>query len=494
VAELLDHVRSLVSLFNVFVLAYFAALSLNYTVLLVLGWLEISSFVRRRPLRDYDTIADSELSLPVSILIPAYNEERVIVESVRALLGTSYPRFEVVVVNDGSTDATLERLSDAFKLVPVRRVPRARLETQAVRGVYASATDERVVVIDKDNGGKGDALNAGLRYARYPLFCAVDSDTMLEADALQRLVWHFQAEPDTVACGGIVRIVNGSTLSGSRITTVQTPRSLIVNLQIVEYLRAFLMGRTAWSRLGALLIISGAFGLFRREVVIAAGGYATDTVGEDAELVVRLHRHCREQGRRYTITFIADPVCWTEAPTSRRILRRQRDRWQRGLIEAIVRHRAMLGRRRYGRAGMFAMPYFVVFEMIGPALELVGYATMTLSVALGWTSPEVALAFFALACSYGLVFSFGALRIEERAFQRYRRWRCLGRLVVAALVENFGYRQWLTWVRARAFWTLRRKVYHWGDMTRVGYAVETPPAPQVVDAPTSSAVERINAA
>jgi cellulose synthase/poly-beta-1,6-N-acetylglucosamine synthase-like glycosyltransferase len=469
-------VREAVSGFEWVVLAYLVALNASYTLLLGLGWSEISRWVRRRRLRDFETIAGSELSLPVSIIVPAFDEEKVIVASVRSLLGAHYPRFEVVIVNDGSSDGTLEELRRAFALVPVSRVPRARLDTRPVRGVWVGADDPRVVLVDKDNGGKADALNAGLSYARYPLFCAVDSDTMLDPDALPRLVWHFQARPETVACGGIVRIVNGSSVDGARVTSVRTPSSLVVCLQIVEYLRAFLVGRTGWSRLGMLLIVSGAFGMFRREAVIAAGGYATDTVGEDVELVVRLHRRHRELGEPYRVAFVADPVCWTEAPGSLRALARQRDRWQRGLLETLSRHRGMIGRRRYGRVGLVGMPYLVLFEVLGPLLEALAYPTTVAALAMGWLDLRVALAILALTFTYGLALSFGALRIEERAFQRYARWRCLGRLMLAVVVENFGYRQWSTLVRARAAWTLVRRRGHWGHIARVGHHVKPPVA------------------
>ena len=465
---------------SIAMIVYFAALNLNYLVLTVLGWRTISDYVRRRAFRDYAMVQDSALSVPVSILVPAYNEAPVIVESVRSLFSLDYRQFEVVVINDGSSDETLARLQEAFSLVEVERVPRADLATAAVKRVFVSPVEARLVVIDKENGGKADALNTGLRYARYPLFCAVDSDTMLEPDALGRLVWQFQAEPETVASGGIVRIVNGSTLRDGRVAVVRTPASLLVNVQIVEYLRAFLAGRLGWSRLQMLLIISGAFGLFRRDVVIEAGGYEPDTVGEDAELVFRLHRYCREQQRPYKLSFIADPVCWTEAPTSMRVLTRQRDRWQRGLIQSMLRHRTMLGRRRYGAIGMVAMPYFLIFEMLGPLIEVAGYAVLVTSASLGWVSPSVALLFFGLAIGAGLLFSFGALAIEERAFQRYPRWRCLARLALAAFVENFGYRQYMTLVRTRAFLTLMRRDHGWGEMTRRGYEIEPVEAEPVV--------------
>jgi cellulose synthase/poly-beta-1,6-N-acetylglucosamine synthase-like glycosyltransferase len=299
---------------------------------------------------------------------------------------------------------------------------------------------------------------------------------MLDQDALARLVWAFQAEPETVATGGIVRIVNGSDVDGGRLRKVRTPSSVLANIQIVEYLRTFFAGRAGWSRMGMLLIISGAFGLFRRDAVVAAGGYDTTTVGEDAELIVRLHRHCREQGRRYKITFVADPICWTEAPADRATLARQRDRWQRGLLETLWRHRAMIGRRRYGGVGLVSMPFFLLFEAVGPLVEVAGIAYTAIGLGLGWVSPALAAIVFALAFTYGLVLSFGALLIEGRAFARYPDWRDLGRLTAGAVLENFGYRQWLALVRARAWRIVLRPASGWGEMTRVGF--EGPAAPR----------------
>ena len=235
-------------------------------------------------------------------------------------------------------------------------------------------------MIDKENAGKADALNAGIKYATYPLFCAVDADTMLDAGALSRLVWEFQASPETVAVGGIVRIVNGSTFDNGRLDQVKTPTNLLANLQILEYLRAFLGGRIGWSKTGMLLIVSGAFGLFRRDVVVEVGGYDPAMVGEDAELILRLHRHHRELSRPCRITFFPDPICWTECPEDFRSLVRQRDRWQRGLIGMVMRHKDMIGRPRYGRIGLGAMPYYVVFELLGPTIECLGYVAFAVAL------------------------------------------------------------------------------------------------------------------
>jgi cellulose synthase/poly-beta-1,6-N-acetylglucosamine synthase-like glycosyltransferase len=249
----------------------------------------------------------------------------------------------------------------------------------------------------------------------------------------------------------------------------------VENLQVLEYLRAFLGGRIGWSRLGMLLIISGAFGLFRRDAVVAAGGYDTGTVGEDAELVLRLHRHQRERGEPCRISFFPDPICWTEVPASWRVLIRQRDRWQRGLIELLWRHRAMFANPRYGRIGLCAIPYYVVFEMLGPVVELLGYLAVIAAAALGLLSPALTVLILGLAVSYGLILSFGAVLLEERAFRRYPDGRDLARLIMAAVLENLGYRQLMVVVRARAWWTLLRKRSGWGEMTRAGFGAASTP-------------------
>jgi cellulose synthase/poly-beta-1,6-N-acetylglucosamine synthase-like glycosyltransferase len=460
--------RLLVGL-NLVMLAYLLVMMLVYQVLTMIGWYAVNDYVRRRPLRDYGFVARSQLTMPVSILAPAYNEARVIAPAVSALLESQFGQLEVIVINDGSTDDTLAVLRDEFELVEVERVPSAAIRTRPVRGVYASRFEPRLVVVDKDNGGKADSLNAGIRYSRYPLFCAIDADTILDPGALSRLVWEFQAYPETVGTGGIVRVINGSLVRDGRLAQVRTPRSLVENLQVLEYLRAFLGGRIGWSRLGMLLIISGAFGLFQRDAVVAAGGYDTTTVGEDAELVLRLYRHRRERGEPCRITFFPDPICWTEAPASLRLLVRQRDRWQRGLIEMLWRHRAMFANPRYGRIGLVAIPYFTIFEMVGPVIELLGYVAVIVAVVLGLLSPALTALIMGLAVSYGLVLSFSAVLMEERAFRRYPDGRDLVRLLLVAVLENFGYRQLMVVVRARAWWTLLRRRSGWGEMTRAGF-------------------------
>jgi len=466
--------------FNALVILYFLILNSAYLLTSVFAFRALRRYANRLESVAVDELLNDRVLPPVTVLAPAYNEAVNCVESVRALLGLRYPDYEVLVVNDGSTDETLERLREAFELRRVPRAPTAELPTAEVRGVYRSTTHPRLWVIDKENGGKADALNAGLALCRTPLFCAIDADTLIERDALIRISRPFLEDARTVAAGGIIRIANGSTVESGRVTGIRLPRKLIARFQVLEYLRAFLSARMGWDALDATLVISGAFGMFRRPTVVDAGGYATDTVGEDMELVVRLHRHCREREIPYRIRFVPDPVAWTECPESLRVLGRQRDRWQRGLMESLWRHRVMLFNRRYGRIGWLAFPYFFLLEMIGPVIEALGYVAFVVTILLGRASPSYVVAFLLLAVVFGIALSIAAVALEELSFRRYTQGGDLAALLGLSFVETIGYRQLNTWWRFRGVISKLRGVRSWGIMDRQGFesgAAASEPSP-----------------
>jgi cellulose synthase/poly-beta-1,6-N-acetylglucosamine synthase-like glycosyltransferase len=457
-----------------FILVFFFAINSYYLVLTVAGFWQTLRVFRevRRP--DQRRLLRSPLTPPVTVLAPAFNEEANVVENVRSLLMLDYPLFEVVLVNDGSKDRTLGRLVDAFDLRRSARSFERVLRCKPIRGIYESPTYPNLVVVDKENGGKADALNAGLNLSLYPIFCAIDADSILEPDALLRLVRPFVDAPGvTIAAGGVVRVANGSEIHSGRVHRVQLPRRPLPLIQIVEYLRAFLFGRMGWSTGNTLLVISGAFGLFDKRAAVAAGGYATDSVGEDMELVVRMHRQRRERRQPYRIGFVPDPICWTEVPETFRVLRRQRTRWQRGLIDTLVRHRSMIGRPRYGSIGMIALPGFLMFEMLAPLIELSGYILLPVLWALGLLSISVAGTFFMMAIMYTVLVSALAVLLEDIAFRRYASVSDLARLLIGAVLENFGFRQLTVWWRVRAFWEYLRGDLSWGAMERKGVSATT---------------------
>jgi cellulose synthase/poly-beta-1,6-N-acetylglucosamine synthase-like glycosyltransferase len=465
-------VRDAIVAFNWFVLAYFLLLNSSYLLLIAVASLDVARWLRRFSFAGHDDIFANPLTPGVSVLVPAYNEELSIVASVDALLALKYPEFEVVVVDDGSTDATFERLRQAFDLRQVERVIPAEVPTLGrILSTHAPASGGPLLVVRKENmGRRSDPINVAINAARQPLICVVDADSLLEEESLLRVVKPFIDDPRVVATGGVIRAANGSRVERGRVVDATMPRRWIERVQVLEYLRSFLLGRTGWSRLGALLIISGAFGVFRREVVVEVGGLDLGTIGEDAELVARIHRHLRSQGRDYRVAFVAEPVCWTEVPHSRAVLARQRRRWSQGLGEVLWTHRRMMFNPRYGRIGLVTFPYYLVFELFGPLVELAGIPVVAIGFAFGLVDLPFALLFAAVAFGYGMFVSLSALAVEEFSFHRYHRWRDLGAAVLAAAVENVGYRQLHSWWRLQGLWRfVRGQEASWGVMTRAGF-------------------------
>ncbi|MEP0707526.1 glycosyltransferase family 2 protein [Parvibaculum sp.] len=411
-----------------------------------------------------------EVAPPIALIVPAYNEQLNIVESVHSMLSLEYPNFEVIIVNDGSKDETLRRLIEAFELVPVNRPWEDSLPHAPLRGLYASPSTDRLLVVDKENGGKADAQNLGINVSRAPIFCVIDGDSILEPDALIRAAQPFIDDPErTVAVGGTIRIANNSVVSGGRIEEVRLPTQILPLFQVVEYLRAFLMARLAWSRINTLMLVSGAFGVFRRREVIAVGGFTKGSMGEDLDLIIKLHRHLITVRQPYRIQFIPEPVCWTEAPSTLAVLGRQRSRWQRGALEVFFRYGHMFLNPRYGRVGIFGYGHMFIVDVMGPIMEVLGYILMPLFWALGVLDLDFLLAFTALVFTYGIFVSVGSLVLAEAELKRFPRARDLLVLFAAAVLENFGYRQLNNLWRVKGYWQYLRSDNSWGEMTRTGF-------------------------
>ena len=455
---------------NTINLVYLFFLNTVYLLTSIISFGALRKYARRLKSVNIEHLLNSAGAPPISLLVPSYNEEATCVESVRALLNLQYPDYEILVVNDGSTDGTLKQMIKAYQMEPMSRMPLTNVPTARVRKVYRSEKFHNLWLIDKVNGGKADALNVGLNFSNAPLFCAIDADSLIERDALLRVVRPFLENAETIAAGGIIRIANGCSVDRGVVTDVRLPQSLWARFQVLEYLRAFLSGRMGWSVLGGTIIISGAFGVFRRSLVVSAGGYDHATVGEDMELIVRLHRYAREKKIKYDIAFVPDPVAWTECPENMRVLSNQRDRWQRGLIETLFKHRIMLFNPTYGRGGLMAYPYYFFFEMLGPIIEVLGYVSVIALALMGRLSPGFAVAFLLIAFVYGSIISVFAVALEELTFRRYQRMSDLIWLMITAVFENIGYRQLVTFWRMRG--TLRRvfsRKTRWGKMERKGF-------------------------
>ena len=458
---------------NFAILVYFLALNSFYALLLVLSIPEIWEQTRLAEDEDFQRLMQSDALPPITILVPAYNEQKTIEASVTAILALHYRNYEVVVVNDGSKDGTLEALRHAFDLYEIPRTYPETISTKPLRALYRSRARTKLVVIDKENGGKADSLNAAINASRFPLVIAVDADTLIEPDALLRLTRPFLLGRRVAAVGGTVRVANGCVVKHGQVMDARVPRRLLPGIQVVEYLRAFLFGRLGWNRLGGNLIISGAFGLFRKDHLLAVGGYDATSIVEDLDLVVRLHRYLRGHKIRYEIPFIPDPVAWTEVPESLRVLARQRGRWQRGLVAAMWQYRGMLFNPRDGRVGLIAVPFYALGEMLAPLVEVFGYVIIVAGLIAGVVNVSFALLFILVAWGYGMLLSLWAVVLEEVSFHRYRRLGDLVRLVLFATLENFGYHQCGVWWRLGAFFTPRGRKHVWGEMTRRGFETAT---------------------
>jgi cellulose synthase/poly-beta-1,6-N-acetylglucosamine synthase-like glycosyltransferase len=449
---------------------YYLASNISYLVMLIVALKTSAVHQRRLKSHRLEWYKDSPLAPPITIIAPAHNEEGSIRVAVRNLLELEYPQLEVIVVNDGSEDRTLEEMKKEFRLRPVRAVYIPDAKSAPVRGLYRSQLNTSLLVVDKEAGGsKADAVNAGLNAATSPYVCIVDADSVLERDALLRIMVPIMADPKlVVAVGGIIRVLNGSEIKGGHLQRVRLPRKSIEVIQVIEYLRAFLIGREAWGQGNMLMIISGAFGVFRTDLVRAVGGYRSQAIGEDFDLVARLHRLLLDKGVDYRIHFVPDPMCWTEVPSDLKSLGRQRARWQKGLLDVLWPNRDMLFRSRYGRIGCFALPYLWLFEFFAPIIEIAGIITIILAACLGALSREFFLQFLVFGYAFATVISIGSVLQEEITYKRYNDWQDVARLVSYCFLEHFPYRQLHMIWRLQGLWQYLRGDLAWKPLKRKG--------------------------
>lgn len=468
----LHHVFSRV---EVLILVYFVVVNSFYGVQLMLAASELRRHSRTVWAESRWKILSSRMAPKISVIAPAFNEESTVVASVRSLLALHYGNLEVIVVNDGSKDTTLEILRENFRLEPILPIYKKEIDTKPLRGLFRSRLFPNLLVADKENGGKADSLNLGLELSSGELICAIDADTLIEPDALQRMVRPFLLSQEVLAAGGTIRVLNDSVLAHGNVESARVPRKPIAGFQAVEYLRAFLFGRLGWNRMGGNLIISGAFGLFRRESVVAVGGYQHDTVGEDMELVLRLRVQARREKRPDRVEFIPDPVAWTEVPESWVTLGRQRDRWHRGLAQVLWRYRSLFFNPRYGSLGLFGYPNFIFIELLAPVVEMLGLLDLLCDIALGAINVPFAILFFFCAYGYGLILSMFTVLMDEVYYRRYQTVSDRILLFLWAMTENLGYRQLTVFWRLRGLVRYLRGRTDWGAMQRRG--IPSSPSP-----------------
>jgi len=377
------------------------------------------------------------------------------------------------VVNDGSKDDSIPVLIKTFDLIKSNLAYNPEIPTKDVKAIYRSSNPSfsKLIVVDKENGGKADALNTGINVSKNPYLVCIDVDCIMDKDVLLKLAKPYLEASDKriIATGGVVRIANSCKIKAGKLIEVNAPNNFLARAQVIEYLRAFILGRMAWNKLDGLLIISGAFGMFDRDIAMKSGGYDTNTVGEDMELIVRMRRYMIDNGEAYAVQYIPDPLCWTEAPESYKILGKQRSRWMRGTMETLWKHKKMMFNPKYKLLGLLSYPYWMFFEYYAPIIETVGILITILLVALGIISWKFFFLFLLLVYLYAVMFSMIALYSEEATFQRYETIKDLRKLTTVALLEPLIFHPFTVYAAIKGNWEKLTGNKGWGEMTRTGF-------------------------
>jgi len=463
--------------FNHLFIFYAVALLLVYLIIAIISGFELNYYLKKNRNFDYHQMLSYDRLPGVTVIAPAYNEEKSIVENVRCLLSIHYPDYEVIIVNDGSSDSTLQLIIDNYDLIEVGVAVDLKLNTQPIKRIFKSrnVAFSNLIVIDKENGGKGDSLNAGINMSSKPLFMAIDVDSIIEEDAVLKMVKPFLEEEDgkrVIASGGVVRIANSCDIENGRIVKVNFPRYFLPTFQVLEYFRTFILGRMAWSKINGLLIISGAFGMFDKQLVIDVGGYDVTTVGEDLEIVVRMRRYMHEVAKqKYKVSFIPDPLCWTEVPSEFRTLERQRNRWTRGAIDTILKHSKLLFNPKYGRLGMISYPYWLLFEWLAPLIEFAGIVYFITLAFFGLINIKTFLIVILFIFSSAFIYSMWSIFFEAYTYNKYKGSRYLFKIVLFAMLEPFIYHPLNVYFSLKGNYDffIKRNKSGWGVMTRTSF-------------------------
>lgn len=449
---------------GIFYILYLIGYSTFLFLAVVVGSSTLYSDHRRNTLKNELT---DDYYVPVSIIVPAHNEEITIEATIRSLLMLNYKLYEIVVVDDGSTDSTSQAVIDAFGMSEIARPIRSRIPCQREEFVYETYRHKvPITLIRKRNGGKADALNMGINACNYPYFICMDADSVLQGDSLEKIVRPVLENDNIVAVGGAVRPSNGAQIKDGKVVRYRLPKKLLACMQVMEYDRSFLAARILFDKFNGSIIISGAFGLFKKDVVIAAGGYDSTTMGEDMELVVKLHVYCRENGIPYLIKYATDAICWSQVPEKLNDLRKQRRRWHIGLMQSMVRHRTMFLNRKYGLMGFVSYLYFLLYELLSPYIELFGVFTVVLAFGVGLINVPFMIMFFLIYAVYSSVLSLTAFFARVQTIDLKLTISDVCRAVLLCFIEVSFLRFILAWVRATALIGYQKKKTSWGRIER----------------------------
>ncbi|WP_434796971.1 glycosyltransferase family 2 protein [Terrisporobacter vanillatitrophus] len=460
--------KLIIEYLNIFFMYYILIYSFIFFISTISSVLDLNENKRKKKYLNDISIKSSENYIPISILVPAYNEEDTIVDCINSLLYLDYPEYEIIVIDDGSKDSTSEVVINNFELRKIARPIRRIVECKKEDGIYEGYTfnNKEITLIRKKNGGKADALNMGINISKYPLFVSLDADSILQRNSLSSIVRPFMEDDTTIAVGGNIKVANQVILDKGEVVKVFSPKKLLVILQTIEYYRVFLTTRVWFNKFNGNLIISGAFGLFKKSAALNVGGYDRNTVGEDMDLVVKLHSFYRKNKLPYKIKYAYDAICWSQVPERYKDFKHQRRRWHIGLMTSLINHKYILLNPRYGMVGVFSFLYFLIYELLSCVLDVVGLFIVIASYFTGILNIDFLIIFLLVYIFYSAVISISSIMLENYMFKYISSGWSILKLILFSVVESFGYRQICSWYRLTGIIGYKKRKHQWNKITR----------------------------
>jgi len=432
----------------------------------IIGCVAVLLRFREVPAEDVYKVLKSNSLPTITFVVPAYNENKDIVHTVKNMLSLSYRYKRVIIVNDGSTDNTFELLNNNFFLHPVPPSSPGIFETSEIKSYYASTKYPDLLVVDKVNGGKADALNAGLNACSSEIVVCADADTLVDDMALNRLIRPFLLHPNTVAAHASIGNVNGCTIADNRIAKVNFPKKMLLGFQVIDFMKGFLVERLGLSWTQGTLVIPGNFGMFKMKTLIDIGGYDRSSIIEDTEIITRMHMYYLSKKIPYRIEYLPDIVAWTEAPETIRTLGKQRLRWYKGTTQNIWQYRNMWFNPKYRSIGLFVCP-MTVFEKIAPLIEISGFIILMLAIFNSQVDPFLVLSLAAVSWCFLILLVLLSLVIEFIAYETYTSWIDFLRILKCVFCYT-GYHYLLMWWRVKGLYAPKPKRAGWTPI-REGY-------------------------
>ncbi|WP_024615670.1 glycosyltransferase family 2 protein [Clostridium sp. Ade.TY] len=461
--------KNILIFINILFMYYIFIYSIIFFISTIYSMVNLNNHIYKKRYKNIIKIEKENNYPPISILVPAYNEEKSILNCIKSLLKLDYPIFEIIIISDGSTDKTVEKIITEFGLKKVKRPIRKLIRSKEIINIYENKDEVKITLIDKLNGGKADALNTGINASKYPYFVSLDADSMLNYDSLKNIIEPIIEDDRTIAVGGNIKVSNSAVIDNGEIKRIKTPKKAIVIFQLIEYYRVFLTNRVWFNRFNGNLIVSGAFGLFKKQSVVNVGGYSLGCIGEDMDLIIKLHSFYRKNKRKYKIQYNPNAICWSEAPERYKDLKNQRKRWHTGLMQSLLGHKYIFLNIRYGIVGIFSFMYYFIYEMLSCIIEILGLIVIILSYSIGIINWDFFKTFMFMYIIYSTIISISAIILERYMFKSLMSIKTTLVFILFSIIECFGYRQLCSLYRILGVISYKRKKFEWNKIQRIDY-------------------------